>query len=82
MKIEEKCICLSWRKYALMALVIIFFGWMVSVASKEFFGYFIVFALVCVVGYYVVWNVSYALYISLMSVINAILGIIVVGVLL
>ncbi len=41
-----------------------------------------VFALACVVGYYVVWNVSHALHTPLMSVTNAISGIIVVGALL
>ncbi|CCJ92474.1 NAD(P) transhydrogenase alpha subunit [Cronobacter malonaticus 507] len=40
------------------------------------------FALACVVGYYVVWNVSHALHTPLMSVTNAISGIIVVGALL
>ncbi len=81
-KTEEKCACSPWRKYALMALAIILFGWMASVAPKEFLGHFTVFALACVVGYYVVWNVSHALHTPLMSVTNAISGIIVVGALL
>ncbi|HDC2127386.1 TPA: Re/Si-specific NAD(P)(+) transhydrogenase subunit alpha [Salmonella enterica] len=51
-------------------------------APKEFLGHFTVFALACVVGYYVVWNVSHALHTPLMSVTNAISGIIVVGALL
>jgi NAD(P) transhydrogenase subunit alpha len=38
-----------------------------------------VFALACVVGYYVVWNVTHSLHTPLMSVTNAISGIIVVG---
>ena len=38
-----------------------------------------VFALAGVVGYYVVWNVTHALHTPLMSVTNAISGIIVVG---
>jgi NAD(P) transhydrogenase subunit alpha len=71
-----------WRKYALMALVVILFGWLADVAPKEFLGHFTVFALACVVGYYVVWNVSHALHTPLMSVTNAISGIIVVGALL
>ena len=71
-----------WRKYALMALAIILFGWLASVAPKEFLGHFTVFALACVVGYYVVWNVSHALHTPLMSGTNAISGIIVVGALL
>ncbi|ECC4040795.1 Re/Si-specific NAD(P)(+) transhydrogenase subunit alpha [Salmonella enterica] len=71
-----------WRKYTLMALAIILFGWLADVAPKEFLGHFTVFALACVVGYYVVWNVSHALHTPLMSVTNAISGIIVVGALL
>ncbi|ESG78383.1 proton-translocating transhydrogenase family protein, partial [Salmonella enterica] len=65
-----------------MALAIILFGWLADVAPKEFLGHFTVFALACVVGYYVVWNVSHALHTPLMSVTNAISGIIVVGALL
>lgn len=34
-KTEEKCACSPWRKYALMALAIILFGWMASVAPKR-----------------------------------------------
>lgn len=34
-KTEEKCACSPWRKYALMALAIILFGWMASVAPKS-----------------------------------------------
>ncbi|MBK4716466.1 MULTISPECIES: Re/Si-specific NAD(P)(+) transhydrogenase subunit alpha [Tenebrionibacter/Tenebrionicola group] len=71
-----------WRKYALIALAIILFGWLANAAPREFLGHFTVFALSCVVGYYVVWNVSHALHTPLMSVTNAISGIIVVGALL
>ena len=38
--------------------------------------------LLCVVGYYVVWNVTHSLHTPLMSVTNAISGIILVGALL
>lgn len=71
-----------WLKYGLMALAIILFGWLANAAPKEFLSHFTVFALACVVGYYVVWNVSHALHTPLMSVTNAISGIIVVGALL
>lgn len=71
-----------WRKYALLALAIVLFGRLASVAPPEFLGHFTVFALACIVGYYVVWNVSHALHTPLMSVTNAISGIIVVGALL
>lgn len=71
-----------WHKYTLLALALVLFGWLANVAPQEFLGHFTVFALACVVGYYVVWNVSHALHTPLMSVTNAISGIIVVGALL
>lgn len=71
-----------WKKYVFLAIVIVLFGWLANVAPKEFLSHFTVFALSCVVGYYVVWNVSHALHTPLMSVTNAISGIIVVGALL
>ncbi|MDN3680711.1 Re/Si-specific NAD(P)(+) transhydrogenase subunit alpha [Vibrio tapetis subsp. quintayensis] len=58
------------------------FGWVASVAPAAFLAHFTVFVLACVVGYYVVWNVSHSLHTPLMSVTNAISGIIVVGALL
>lgn len=68
-----------WIKFIIMAVAIVLFGWLANVAPKEFLSHFTVFALSCVVGYYVVWNVSHALHTPLMSVTNAISGIIVVG---
>ena len=67
------------RKYSPIVLAIVLFGWLANVAPAEFLSHFTVFALSCVVGYYVVWNVSHALHTPLMSVTNAISGIIVVG---
>ena len=58
------------------------FGLLGHVAPPEFLSHFTVFVLACVVGYYVVWNVSHSLHTPLMSVTNAISGIIVVGALL
>ncbi len=58
------------------------FGWVASVAPPIFLSHFTVFVLACVVGYYVVWNVTHALHTPLMSVTNAISGIIIVGALL
>ena len=49
------------------------------VAPPAFLSHFTVFALACVVGWQVVWNVTPALHTPLMSVTNAISGIIVVG---
>ncbi len=69
-------------KYGLLALAVIAFLWLASVAPATFLSHFTVFVLSCVVGYYVVWNVSHALHTPLMAVTNAISGIIIVGALL
>ncbi len=58
------------------------FAWLASVAPPEFLSHFTVFVLACFVGYNVIWNVTHALHTPLMSVTNAISGIIVVGALL
>jgi len=78
-KVEAQQPASPLRKYALFALAIILFGWFANVAPPAFLSHFTVFALSCVVGYYVVWNVSHALHTPLMSVTNAISGIIVAG---
>jgi len=52
------------------------------VAPPDFMSHFTVFVLACFVGYQVVWSVTPALHTPLMSVTNAISGIIVVGALL
>ncbi|AUI88222.1 NAD(P) transhydrogenase subunit alpha [Vibrio azureus] len=70
------------KKVACLALGLGAFGWIASVAPAAFLSHFTVFVLACVVGYYVVWNVTHALHTPLMSVTNAISGIIVVGALL
>ncbi|KGQ69865.1 NAD(P) transhydrogenase subunit alpha [Chelonobacter oris] len=69
-------------KYGIMAAVAVVFLWIASVAPAAFLSHFTVFVLACVVGYYVVWNVSHALHTPLMAVTNAISGIIIVGALL
>jgi len=48
-------------------------------APKDFLGHFTVFVLACFIGYQVVWNVAPALHTPLMSVTNAISGIIILG---
>ena len=50
-----------------------------SVAPASFMSHFTVFVLACFIGYQVIWNVSASLHTPLMSVTNAISGIIVVG---
>lgn len=67
------------KMYGFLALAILIFGWIAHSSPPEFLSHFTVFSLACVVGYYVVWNVSHALHTPLMSVTNAISGIIVVG---
>ncbi len=58
------------------------FALIAAVSPASFLGHFTVFALAVVVGYYVIGNVHHALHTPLMSVTNAISGIIVVGALL
>ncbi|ABK44620.1 NAD(P) transhydrogenase, alpha subunit [Magnetococcus marinus MC-1] len=59
---------------AALALIGVGYG-----APADFLQHFIVFVLSCFVGYMVIWNVSPALHTPLMSVTNAISGIIVIG---
>jgi NAD(P) transhydrogenase subunit alpha len=69
-------------KQVAMVIGALAFTWVASVAPADFLSHFTVFVLACVVGYHVVWNVSHALHTPLMSVTNAISGIIIVGALL
>ncbi|MDO9161007.1 MAG: Re/Si-specific NAD(P)(+) transhydrogenase subunit alpha [Methylococcaceae bacterium] len=50
-----------------------------AVAPETFMTHFTVFVLACFIGYQVIWNVSPSLHTPLMSVTNAISGIIVIG---
>ena len=61
------------------ALVMLLIG---AYAPASFMQHFIVFALACFVGFQVIWNVSHALHTPLMSVTNAISGIVILGALL
>ncbi len=67
------------KKHAFMTAGALLFAWVASVAPADFLSHFTVFVLACVIGYNVVWNVSHSLHTPLMSVTNAISGIIVVG---
>ena len=69
-------------KIGLGIMGILLLGLLGLFSPPEFLGHFTVFVLACIVGYYVVWNVTHALHTPLMSVTNAISGIIVVGALL
>ena len=73
------------NKFIKPALAIVaagLFGWLASVAPVDFLAHFTVFMLACIVGYGVVWNVAHSLHTPLMSVTNAISGIIIIGALL
>lgn len=80
-KPEPKPVSL-WKKLAPAVIAAVLVLWVGAVAPAAFLNHFIVFVLACVIGYYVVWNVSHSLHTPLMSVTNAISGIIVVGALL
>jgi len=67
------------RRYAGMAIGGVVFAVVAAVSPGSFLGHFTVFALAVVIGYYVIGNVHHALHTPLMSVTNAISGIIVVG---
>ncbi|MGB1881347.1 MAG: Re/Si-specific NAD(P)(+) transhydrogenase subunit alpha [Gammaproteobacteria bacterium] len=71
-----------WLAPALLALGAYCLWSLGSVAPAEFMSHFTVFVLSCFVGYQVIWNVTSALHTPLMSVTNAISGIIVIGALL
>ena len=60
-----------------VALVLV--GAMVPHVPQSFFGHLTVFVLSCFVGYQVIWRVKPALHTPLMSVTNAISGIIILG---
>ena len=69
-------------KMGLLALGLVLFGMIADSTPASFMSHFTVFVLACVVGYYVIWNVTHSLHTPLMSVTNAISGIIIVGALL
>lgn len=68
-----------WFQVALVGVGSVLMIALLTVAPSSFVTLFGVFALACIVGYYVVWNVTHALHTPLMSVTNAVSGIIIVG---
>ena len=62
----------------LLAIAVVL-GLLGSVVPESFLSHFTVFVLACFVGWQVVWNVTPALHTPLMSVTNAISGIIIIG---
>jgi H+-translocating NAD(P) transhydrogenase subunit alpha len=73
-KEEKKSNGMLWVIAAGLALLGIGIG-----APTSFLSHFTVFVLACFIGYQVIWNVSPALHTPLMSVTNAISGIIILG---
>ena len=69
-------------KLLIGAISFVLFLWLGKVSPPEFLSHLTIFVLAVVVGYYVIWNVTHALHTPLMSVTNAISGIIIVGALL
>ncbi|MEI6412854.1 MAG: Re/Si-specific NAD(P)(+) transhydrogenase subunit alpha [Pseudomonadota bacterium] len=72
----------GWGSALLMGVCVLLLAGLGLKAPPAFLAHFTVFILACFVGYMVVWNVSHALHTPLMSVTNAISGIIVIGALL
>jgi len=71
-----------WSGLVLLAVGAVALWALGAVAPAAFMSHFTVFVLACFVGYQVIWNVTPALHTPLMSVTNAISGIIVIGALL
>ena len=73
---EKKSIFSPGLMLGLLSLLLLSLGWK---GENEFLDQLTVFVLSCFVGYMVVWNVTPSLHTPLMSVTNAISGIIVIG---
>lgn len=69
----------AWRKWWWKVALVILAAVLVLFAPESMQAHFIVFALAVVVGFYVITGVSHSLHTPLMSVTNAISGIIIVG---
>ena len=70
------------RRMTLLGIAALAFLGIAAFSPEPFLGHFMVFMLSVVIGYYVIGNVHHALHTPLMSVTNAISGIIIVGALL
>ncbi|MEU3850130.1 Re/Si-specific NAD(P)(+) transhydrogenase subunit alpha [Streptomyces sp. NPDC029554] len=72
----------AWASYALVGVGALALFLVTAFSPSELLGHFTVFVLAIVIGFYVIGNVHHALHTPLMSVTNAISGIVVVGALL
>jgi NAD(P) transhydrogenase subunit alpha len=70
------------RRFAITGVAAVALFLLTAFSPSQLIGNFTVFVLAIVIGYYVIGNVHHALHTPLMSVTNAISGIIVVGALL
>ena len=70
------------RRFAVVGVAAVLFFLLAALSPPALLGHLTVFALAIVIGYYVIGHVHHALHTPLMSVTNAISGIIVVGALL
>src|SRR5690606_17978625 len=77
--VEEPEPASPWRRMAGLAAAVAVFALITAVSPPVMQGNLTVFFLAVVVGYYVIGNVHHALHTPLMSVTNAISGIVVVG---
>ncbi|MAL98458.1 MAG: NAD(P)(+) transhydrogenase (Re/Si-specific) subunit alpha [Alteromonadaceae bacterium] len=68
----------AWKVILLLVTVMALYG-VGAYAPESFLSHFTVFVLACFIGWQVVWNVTASLHTPLMSVTNAISGIIVIG---
>ena len=68
-----------WPKFIMLALIVGLGGLIGFGGSTTLISHLTVFVLACFVGYMVIWNVTPSLHTPLMSVTNAISGIIVIG---
>ncbi|MER7404986.1 Re/Si-specific NAD(P)(+) transhydrogenase subunit alpha [Streptomyces sp. NPDC000070] len=72
----------AWSSYALVGAGALALFLVTAFSPSQLIGHFTVFVLAIVIGFYVIGNVHHALHTPLMSVTNAISGIVVVGALL
>ncbi len=70
---------LPWFKYILLVIAVLTLVGVAMTQNAGFITDFTVFLLSCIIGWQVIWNVSASLHTPLMSVTNAISGIIIVG---
>ncbi|QJC36381.1 Re/Si-specific NAD(P)(+) transhydrogenase subunit alpha [Enterobacteriaceae endosymbiont of Donacia simplex] len=77
--ITEKKTCFFRSKYFSYIIGLFCIYYITQSVPHEIIPHFIIFLLSCIIGYYVVWNVDHKLHTPLMSVTNAISGIIIIG---